>query len=656
MGKANVPVKKGGKQKAKTNSGGSVESKLGLLCAAFAFLLYANTLNHEYAYDDFPTIYGNQITMKGFNGIPELLHTSYWYGLNGEEDWLYRPASMVMFAAEWGMAPNTPALGHFMNVILYALTGFLLMRFLSNVFRGKNLLLPFAITMIWIAHPIHTEVVANIKSRDEILCFLFSILALDNFLKYVKGPGTQRLVKACAYFFLALMSKESAITLLGVVPLVIYCFSDATLKRNLQVSLIAIAPAALYMLIRSAVLSNVLDIQNILLSDNALVGAHGNFSLEKGTAFYILAQYLRLLVFPYPMSMDYSFNEIPLVALTNPVAIFAILAYAAAGIYALIRVPKKDPVAFGILFFLMTISVVTNVLFLTRSTMADRFLYMPSFGFAIILVVLIARVLKIDFAGNPANMNLSHVFSYNRKFANVLGVILVLAGIKTVARNPDWKNDTTIFGTDIAHAPNSARLHFLYGNHLVQEVKQNKVQGPQAEEYYNIAMDQFNQCIAIHPDYYESYFGIAGILMDRKVPEKAGYYYRTIAQRQPNLAIAQYNLGNYYFKVQKNDSAVSSLKKAIALQPNLAGAYNSLGSVYFGKNNLDSALLCYEKAAELQPNFADAWKNIGSTYGSKKEYDKAIAAFQKALDISPGDADIRRYLDLTIQFKNQAGQ
>ena len=89
----------------------------------------------------------------------------------------------------------------------------------------------------------------------------------------------------------------------------------------------------------------------------------------------------------------------------------------------------------------------------------------------------------------------------------------MLASIKTIARNPDWKNDTTIFSTDAQHAPNSSRVHFLYGNHMVQEVKQNKVQGPEAEQYYNIATEEFNKCITIHPDYYEAYMGMADILM-----------------------------------------------------------------------------------------------------------------------------------------------
>ncbi|MBL0053198.1 MAG: hypothetical protein IPP29_17685 [Bacteroidetes bacterium] len=154
------------------------------ICAAFAFVIYANTLNHSWALDDFPTIYDNRITMQEINSIPTLMSTAYWYGLDGKNDWLYRPLSMVMFAIEWEIAPNTPALGHWVNVLFYSLTAFMLFKFLAELFKGKNILFPLSIALIYIAHPIHTEVVANIKSRDEIMSFLFMMLTMYNVLLY----------------------------------------------------------------------------------------------------------------------------------------------------------------------------------------------------------------------------------------------------------------------------------------------------------------------------------------------------------------------------------------------------------------------------------------------------------------------------------------
>jgi tetratricopeptide (TPR) repeat protein len=354
------------------------------------------------------------------------------------------------------------------------------------------------------------------------------------------------------------------------------------------------------------------------------------------------------------LSSDYSFNEIPLVPLTHPVSLFALVAYSGCFIYALISIPKKDPLAFGVLFFIIIISIVANVLFLTRSTMAERFLYMPSLGFAIIIVVLIGRIFKIDFNAKSNFSRLENLFNYNKKFSYLVCIILLLSSIKTIARNPDWKNDTTIFSADAVNAPNSSRIHFLYANHMVQEVKENKAPPNEIDNYYNIAIEQFNKCIAIHPDHYQSYFGLADVYEQKKQRDKALYYYRTVVQRLPGLQLGYFNLGNMYFKVHEYDSSIMVLQKAISLEPNFAGAYNSLGAAYFGKGDYDNAITIYKKTLALKPDYADAWKNLGSCYGTKKEYDLAIDAFQKALSLAPNDADIKRFLDMTVQGKNQS--
>lgn len=639
------------------NDNTAIIGVLSLICAAFAFLIYSNTLNHEYAFDDFPTIYGNRVTMQGFAGIPTLLHTAFWYGLDGKNDWLYRPLSMVMFAAEWGLAPNKPALSHWMNVLWYALTAYVLFKFLVKVFEGKNLLLPFAVTLLWIAHPIHTEVIANIKSRDEIMCFLFSILCLSSILDYCKSAAMKDILLAFLFYFLAMMSKESAITLLAVIPLMIFVFTDTPLKKNITTSALILIPAIAYVILRGMVLTSQLNLgEAIPLIDNSLVGANHDFNLEKGTAFYILGKYIMLLFFPITMSSDYSFNAIPLVGLSNPQAIAALLFYVGIGVYGLIRLPKKDPIAFGLLFYIITMSVVANVVFLTRSTMADRFLYMPSLGFAIVVVLLIGKIFKINFNDNPDFASWSHVLNYNKSFTYTLTVILLLSSVRTLGRNADWRNDTTIFGADVHNAPGSSRLRFLYANHMLQDVKQNKVTPDQFETNYNIAIEQFSKCIEIHPDYFESYFGLGDVYVQKKQMDKAMYYYQAIAQRMPDLAMAQNNLGNMYFKLQKYDSAIVALNKAIKLMPDYTDAYNNLGSSYFGKGDFDNAILSYKKAIELSPTYADAWKNLGSSYGTLKQFDLSIQAFQKAAEFDPNNEEIKRYLDITYKLKNEAGQ
>ena len=208
----------------KSNSGFSIDRKFYLIIALFSVLLYANTLNHNWAFDDFPTIYGNSLTMSGVEGIPTMLKTAYWYGLDGQNDWLYRPLSLIMFAIEWELWPDTPTAGHIINVLLYALGNILMFVLLRAMFVKENQLMAIVCTLLFAVHPLHTEVVANIKSRDEILSMIFGLMAMLMVFRYIDKQDIKYLLVAGLTYFLSLFSKESAITFLGVFPLSIYFF------------------------------------------------------------------------------------------------------------------------------------------------------------------------------------------------------------------------------------------------------------------------------------------------------------------------------------------------------------------------------------------------------------------------------------------------
>nr|MBK9653634.1 tetratricopeptide repeat protein [Bacteroidota bacterium] len=642
-----TPVKS---TKAKADNAG--ETSLGMwgaiICAAFAFVIYANTLNHSWALDDFPTIYGNRITMQGVDSIPTLMSTAYWYGLDGKNDWLYRPLSMVMFAIEWEIAPNTPALGHWVNVLFYSLTAFMLFKFLAELFKGKNILFPLSIALIYIAHPIHTEVVANIKSRDEIMSFLFMMLTMYNVLLYARYGKMQKLILAFVFYTLALFSKESAITLIGVIPLLLFFFTDVPYSKYAKPMMAVGAAAVIYLVARGNVLTSQTAQEGILISDNSLVSTD-NVMMQKATAFYIIGLYIKLLFFPHPMSCDYSFNEIKIVGFDNWLALSSLIFHVAIGVYALVRLPKKDPVSFGILFYLITISLVTNVLFLTRSTMADRFLYTPSLGFCIVVVVLLERLLKINF--EEKIYSLSRIFTFNTTYTAIVSVVLIAASLKTFSRNRDWESDTTIFSTDSRHAPGSARIHYLYGNHFLQELNQKKVPQDQQENYWNIAVAELKKSIECHADYMESYMGLGDCYARKGMFKEAFDIYNVAIKRKPDFANAHNSLGNCYFKAGQYDNAILALQQAIKIQPDYAEAYNNMGSAYFSKGDYANAVTAFQTAIRISPTYVDAHKNLGSAYGTMKDYDKSIASFLNALKFDPNSAEINRYLGLTYQFK-----
>jgi len=200
---------------------------LYVICAALAFLLYVNTLGHDYTVDDTTVMQNNKFTTQGIAGLDEIFSSSYRAGFWDRKEGLYRPLSVAMFAIEWEIAPGNPFPGHLINVLLYALTAAVLLSTLRRLLSGLQPAVPLVITLLWVFHPLHTEVVANIKSRDEILAFLFGISALRSLLIFHVTGRASTMALSLASFILALLSKENSITWTGVFPLALWCFTSS---------------------------------------------------------------------------------------------------------------------------------------------------------------------------------------------------------------------------------------------------------------------------------------------------------------------------------------------------------------------------------------------------------------------------------------------
>jgi tetratricopeptide (TPR) repeat protein len=262
--------------------------------------------------------------------------------------------------------------------------------------------------------------------------------------------------------------------------------------------------------------------------------------------------YLKLLFVPHPLSSDYSFRQIPMVGFDNSIALGSLILHGALGVYALLRVRQRDPIAYGILFYLIGMSLVGNVLFLTHSTMADRFLFTPSLGFCAALVFAMTRLLPLS-----------------KPFALAVGCIVVAFALKTWTRNPDWRNDTAIFAADARHSPNSARVHFLNGNHTLQELKQGKVAAGTERQQYIHALSEFHRAIELYPAYAEPHMGIGEAYTYGGDVPAAIDWYRQMVARNPRFAVGFYALGLVYHSKGDADSARVYLNKAYALDPTL---------------------------------------------------------------------------------------
>ncbi len=420
-------------------------------------------------------------------------------------------------------------------------------------------------------------------------------------------------------YFLAFLSKESAITMLAAIPLMIYLFTDVSLKKNFKITGYFVIIAIAYLIIRHSVLGDVKSTSDVSVVDNLLAAAPDIFS-RTATTMYIMGRYFILLIFPHPLVSDYSYNQIPIVNWADFRPLLSLLLYIGLCIYSFIIIKKKKIIAFAILFFLITISLYSNIFITIGSSFGERFLYMPSLGFCLLIAFLIVRLMKVDSSSSGGVPDLSFFIKKNSKVFTLLCLLLVICLIKTVARNKDWESNYTLYSQDVKYSPKSAHIHYHYGLVLVKDKALKATNKNEQIKYLDLAIKEFRTAVNIFPAYANAY--------------------------------DQMGLG--YFRKGDNEKAVENYELALKYNPGKAITYSNLGIIYFNTGNFQKALEVYKKAVELDSRFADAYMNLGSTYGTLGNFDLAIENFLKCLEYAPQNALVHYYLGLTYQSKGDS--
>ena len=585
----------------------------------FSILLYGGTIGHKYVLDDNGVIENNRVVKMGVAGIPLILGTPYRYGVNMLEDNLYRPLSLAMFAIEWQIAPGKPMVGHLINVLFYAITCALLLMVLLRVFHRFNPAFALFVCLLWMVHPVHTEVVANIKSRDEIMSVFFLLLSVNLFISYHWKKSWSLLAGSLIAYFFALMSKEGAITFLLIMPLIGWYLSEKGKLSDIRVTVLFLIPAIAYLLIRQAVLSAWATPANDTLLDNLLLAAP-DIQTRVATAILLLGKYLLLLILPLHLVSDYSYNQVPVTGWSDPFVLVSFVVYAAALIYAIIKVKRKSFLVFGILLFLVTMSIYSNLFALIGSSFAERFLYLPSIGFCMVITAIIMLVFRVN-EQEQYSLVLPVIFKKLKIPSILLVMIMVLFTIKTISRNSDWKDEYTLFSRDIERSPNSAHMRLYWGSAIRDKAKEEK--DPQLnKEGMGKALEEFKIAAAIYPLYPDAW-------------------------QQMGLA---------YFRLGDNDLAIECYQKALSLNPKEPTTYANMGIIFFQKGEYQKAIELYQQAIQLDPNYADAYFNLGSSLGMIGEFSKAADNFLKCIDLDPGNARANYFLGITYRSLNNTSE
>ncbi|MFT5877707.1 MAG: tetratricopeptide (TPR) repeat protein, partial [Dokdonia sp.] len=539
-----------------------------------------------------------------------------------------------------------PGVSHFINACLYGLTGWFLIQLLIQLIPPKAEIwksVAFWVTLVFLSHPLHVEVVANIKSRDEILSLLFGILTVQFLLRYVSSSNKIDLLKSGILLFLSLMSKETTIAFVAVGPLMLYFFNKGNAKVWKESFIALFLAGLLYTVIRFMIIgSSDSEVVSELMNSPFLNASEGE---RIATIFLILAAYVKLLVFPFPLTHDYYPYHLPflpedmsyaswssLPAILGVVLIMGMM-------YVIVKGFKSKGIyAFSALVFLATSILVSNLFFPIGVFMNERFMYVPSLAFALVLVYFLLEDL-------PAKWQV---------FKSTWGMyFLVLTvgvfSVMSVKRSLAWESDSTLALTDVKVSLGSAKAKMAAADAILQELPQVRNQN-ERQEMISEAYQHLSKSLEIYPEYFPPLDLLGKLYYESGNYTESVKFYAFCVARKPNESKFVENIfiiGNKMVAEGLYQDAFYAYEKALSYSPNEKRYLMAIAQVSAKDlNNPSQGLPFMQKAYSLYSDDRDVAEKMAITYAMLGRFQDAIDILLPLYQLNPNSATVVRNLGI----------
>lgn len=612
----------------------------------FCFLLYGNSIKNNYALDD------NYITatspqnpnpkiQNGLKGIPEIFTSRYIE--SNQQNFEYRPIVLTTFAIEYQFFGSNPQISHFVNVSIYALTCVLVFVILFGLLSSYHIIFPLLITFLFIAHPIHTEVVNNLKSRDELLSFLFGLCSLYFFLKKVNEGKLKHIFLGLFFLLLALLSKKTAILFFALIPITLYFFTPIKIKKLLIYVTLPLIAYVGFMALKFLLLEKSVNIREFAFFENPLF-YETHFWRRIPFAIYTAGYYIKLLVFPHPLSCYYGYDAIPFADWSFVFVWVSLLFHVVIGIYALIKLPQKSIISYAVIIYLIGVFPFSNIYTPVVGIVGERFIYFASLGFCIALAYLLFIIFKENVENNPISSTGQKRKNFSSLFKIIVAFLLVVFFIKTFTRNRVWKDELTLFRNDVSNFENSCNLNYVLANALVSEInktsngdQKNKLIN-EAKFHYKKTTELMSEGLNKYSEDYTTLNNLATIYVDIfNDATLAQPFFKKVITINHNNKEGQYNFGFCYEKRNLPDSAIFWYEKMLTEKIYYFPAYQRLHELYYKNQNYEKAILSNKKALELFPKKIELYINIGNSLMLKGDTLNGLTYFENAAAIPPLD-------------------
>jgi len=558
-----------------------------------SFAVYSNTLYNGFVFDDIPNVLENR-WIKDIQYIQDIFST-HLAGFNkGYPTSYYRPVIHLIYMFNYHIFGLAPWGFHLINILLHAAVSVVVFLIASRIFNANQkaplfLSIPFLVALLFATHPIHTEAVSWVAGVMDIS---FTFFYLISFYLYIITDDERSFKGAIplsvSMFFLSALCKEPALTL----PLLLVVYDCFFRKKETSVIVYIkryvpyIFVSAVYLLMRIA------SIKGIAPSKNFQELSIYQYVIN---VFPFFIDYLEKLVLPLGLSAVHPF--LPVSSILEPKCLLSFLLTIVIGILAY-RIRKRKTVLFGLSLILIPLLPAFYIPGIAgEGAFAERYLYLPSVGFVLLLGYLYGCGLKK--VGTQATL-----------LAIVPIALIMIYSIGTVERNKVWRDSYSLWSDTAKKSPQSAVAHEYFGYALYSQGRLDE------------AIEQYKIALSLNPQRVDSHI----------------------------------NLGVAYAMKGRTDQAIEQYKAGLTLRPGSAEGHVNLGLALIDKGHIEEAIRECVSAQNVNPYLAGAHNCLGIAYAAKRLIDRSIYHFREAVRLDPLDINYRSNLEKAAELSRNKKQ
>jgi cytochrome c-type biogenesis protein CcmH/NrfG len=575
---------------------------------ALSFLLYFNTISNDFSMDDSFVTRSHPFVTKGFDGIKDILTSPYLNDqkLKGE----FRPVAQITFAIEYQFFGENPHINHFFNVLFYALICVLVFKLFTTIFDEtyyKYILLGL---LIFLVHPLHTEVVASIKNRENLLGTLFGLLACLQAIKHIKEEKVIHFIFSSFLLLIAIASKVDSVIFVFFIILIAYYYKKPKYIFIYFISFILVFGA--FTLYKFSIFPRVP--RNTEIHETPLLGEAKTLANTFKLSMLTLWYYVKLMIIPYPFRFYYGTGLINIPAWSNPIVWISFLIHIALLAFGVIGFIKRTFTGFAILWYLGGIFVFSQLVEPVIGIVAERHLFTSSIGGSMLLSFGIIKLYTYLKTKNT---------SYVTPLIVAISAVLIVFCILTLKRNKEWQNAVTLYHADEKYLQESIFFHVEMGNNYSRETG-NDPNDPKYVANLNRSIKEYKIVLQKMPGNVPIMYNLGVSYLRVGKPFNANQVFKETYQKDSSYRAINHLLGLTYLFQKDTTQAVKYFKKELLIKPNNGTSVDFLYQIYSAQKNFKDGLQVFEPIVAKNIYNTRLLKAIANCYYFTGDIDKAM--------------------------------